>query len=103
MHKKEEKEKRIIIAYMGSNSIFVARLLFRALLVLVLVGLVCVFVLVNGGNGGRTRKASETLQVKKIARDNNMMSNNNRRVFNGPDPIHNRRAGNNSGQPPAQS
>ncbi|KAL1327653.1 hypothetical protein AAHE18_13G317100 [Arachis hypogaea] len=81
---------------MGSNSIFVARLLFRALLVLVLVGLV-------GSNGGRTRKASETLQVKKIARDNNMMSNNNRRVFNGPDPIHNRRAGNNSGQPPGQS
>ncbi|CAJ1931623.1 unnamed protein product [Sphenostylis stenocarpa] len=85
---------------------------FRALLV---VGLVCLLVLgsLGGGEGARqqTKQWSEErvkhgrvvgrdMPVNRAELDFNYMSK--RRVPNGPDPIHNRRAGN-SGRPPGQA
>ncbi|XP_057448375.1 CLAVATA3/ESR (CLE)-related protein 25-like [Lotus japonicus] len=95
-----------------SSSSFLPRFFFR---VLVVVWLVCVLVLGSLGSGGATRElatqwSSEGLKHEQVVGrdmpvnhaelDFNYMSK--RRVPNGPDPIHNRRAGN-SGRPPGQT
>lgn len=82
----------------------------------VVVGLVCLLVLGSLDSGEGTRQATTQWSSEKVkhervvGRDNkpinraeldfNYMSK--RRVPNGPDPIHNRRAGN-SGRPPGQA
>ncbi|CAL5188829.1 unnamed protein product [Lathyrus oleraceus] len=88
-----------------SSSYFVSRFLFR---VLVVVGFVCFMFfgsLVSGARTGQTTTKHDDEQVVVVGNhdaqlDFNYMSK--RRVPNGPDPIHNRRAGN-SGRPPGQS
>ncbi|XP_058772388.1 CLAVATA3/ESR (CLE)-related protein 25-like [Vicia villosa] len=91
-----------------SSSYFVSRFLFR---VLVVVGFVCFMFFGSLVSGGRTVQTTSTTtklddeQVDVVGNhdaqlDFNYMSK--RRVPNGPDPIHNRRAGN-SGRPPGQS
>ncbi|XP_004489947.1 CLAVATA3/ESR (CLE)-related protein 25 [Cicer arietinum] len=101
----------------SNSNYFLPRLLFR---VIVVVGLVCFIVfgslLLVSGEGGTgqttttTQWSNERVLNKHdeqiVGKDNheeldfNYMSK--RRVPNGPDPIHNRRAGN-SGRPPGQS
>ncbi|CAK8536884.1 unnamed protein product [Lathyrus sativus] len=89
-----------------STSYFVSRFLFR---VLVVVGFVSFMFIASLVSGGRTTSTTTTKhdhqQVVVVGNhdaqlDFNYMSK--RRVPNGPDPIHNRRAGN-SGRPPGQS
>ncbi|TKY69764.1 CLAVATA3/ESR (CLE)-related protein 25 [Spatholobus suberectus] len=94
-----------------SSSFFLPRF-FRALGV---VGLVCLLVLGSLGSGEGTRQSTTQWSAERVKHervvgrdkpvnraelDFNYMSK--RRVPNGPDPIHNRRAGN-SGRPPGQA
>ncbi|OIW10519.1 hypothetical protein TanjilG_15891 [Lupinus angustifolius] len=96
-----------------SSSSFFPKFFFRALAV---VGLVCLLVVGSISSSGRTRqeatqRSSEILEHEKVmGRDNKHVKNeeldfdnmSKRRVPNGPDPIHNRKAGN-SGQPPGKA
>lgn len=99
----------------NSSSYFFSRFFFR---VLVVVGFVCFMVfssLVSGGGTGQTTTrhwSEETLKHDVVGKDKGVVVNHDaqldfnymskRRVPNGPDPIHNRRAGN-SGRPPGQT
>ncbi|KAK2374876.1 subtilisin CLE36 protein precursor [Trifolium repens] len=104
----------------SSSSYFFSRFFFR---VLVVVGFVCFMIfgnLVSGGRTGQTttRQWSEERVLKHddehvVGKDKGVVVVNHdaqldfnymskRRVPNGPDPIHNRRAGN-SGRPPGQT
>ncbi|KAE9607114.1 hypothetical protein Lal_00026044 [Lupinus albus] len=100
--------------HMGTSSgYFFPKFFYRSLAV---VGLVCLLVVGSISSGGRTRHegtkwSSERLKHGKvIGRDNKPVTNeeldfnymSKRRVPNGPDPIHNRRAGN-SGQSPGKA
>ncbi|KAE9613434.1 hypothetical protein Lal_00015923 [Lupinus albus] len=99
---------------MGTSSSFLfPKFFFRALAV---VGLVCLLVVGSISTSGRTRleatqRSSEILKHEQVmGRDNKHVNNeeldfNNmskRRVPNGPDPIHNRKAGS-SGRPPGKA
>ncbi|XP_027361997.1 CLAVATA3/ESR (CLE)-related protein 25 [Abrus precatorius] len=107
--KKNYKEKNL---HMGTSTSFFLPRFFRALAV---VGLVCLLVLGSLGSGEGTRQPTTQWSDERVKHeqvlgrdkpvnraelDFNYMSK--RRVPNGPDPIHNRRAGN-SGRPPGQA
>lgn len=81
------------------------------------VGLVCLLVLGSLGSGEGTRQPTTTQWSKESVKHERVVGSDNkpinraeldfnymskRRVPNGPDPIHNRRAGN-SGRPPGQA
>ncbi|KAI4314249.1 hypothetical protein L6164_027177 [Bauhinia variegata] len=96
-----------------SNSSLLLSFLFRAL---VLVGLLCLVAV--GSFGARTRGATtlSTWSAETLKHDGDVLGRekpidheeldfsymSKRRVPNGPDPIHNRRAGN-SGRPPGRA
>ncbi|XP_061360817.1 CLAVATA3/ESR (CLE)-related protein 25-like [Gastrolobium bilobum] len=93
-----------------SSSSFLSRFFFRALAVVWLLCLLVFGSLVSGGGTRQPTTQTERLKHEQVVGrdkpvnhaelDFNYMSK--RRVPNGPDPIHNRRAGN-SGRPPGQA
>ncbi|RDX98394.1 CLAVATA3/ESR (CLE)-related protein 25, partial [Mucuna pruriens] len=96
---------------MGSTSTGSSFFLPRFFRALAVVGLVCLLVLGSLGSGEGTRQwSAERVKHERVVGGDKLVNReeldfnymSKRRVPNGPDPIHNRRAGN-SGRPPGQA